>query len=541
MKPAAARKPRKAAAPPLPLPPPPNEGPRSILDLFALQGRAPRPVQADAILQAQAAFDAGKRFVVLEGPPGLGKSGAGVTLARYFNRAWILTVSKLLQAQYFDDFGYLGLKELKGRSSFDCARANDDCDVGGTLFTGQDKCISAQEAAIKGKHAGIGGFCPYLTARTEAMGANLTVCNYSSFLYNVREPEADRRPLLILDEAHETEKVLMDFVSVSINLKTLPVNVAGDSPGPKASIDECWAFLGRLLDALRIKSKVTRDAVDKIKLERLRAKVSYALFHKDAEEWIVEPWEKTEGFTLKPLTVASFGEKIFQFADRVLLMSATILDFNALCSSLGIPPGEAEFIQAPCTFPKENRPVVVGRLPMNMQARSASWPVMVEAIEAIFTHHKGEKGLLLVPSNAMLKYIQENLSRAHAVRLIVAFGNKRMEAYGEHLRSKQPSVLMASGMWEGIDLKDDLSRFQIIPALPRPMWAGQIAARAKLDPRWYRWRTMTQLVQGIGRSVRSETDSATTYVLDQAFRDEFDRPRSMLPAWLKEAVVFHDA
>jgi Rad3-related DNA helicase len=49
------------------------------------------------------------------------------------------------------------------------------------------------------------------------------------------------------------------------------------------------------------------------------------------------------------------------------------------------------------------------------------------------------------------------------------------------------------------------------------------------QPEWYDWKTCTAILQGIGRSVRSEEDWAVTYFLDGCLSDLFKRRRNSFP------------
>jgi Rad3-related DNA helicase len=92
-------------------------------------------------------------------------------------------------------------------------------------------------------------------------------------------------------------------------------------------------------------------------------------------------------------------------------------------------------------------------------------------------------------------------------------------------------------MTEGIDLYDDLSRWQVICKIPYPYLGDpQVARRKALDPAWYDWRTCLTVVQAYGRSVRSRDDYAVTYVLDADFPAFVERQRHRLPAWFLEAI-----
>ena len=46
---------------------------------------------------------------------------------------------------------------------------------------------------------------------------------------------------------------------------------------------------------------------------------------------------------------------------------------------------------------------------------------------------------------------------------------------------------------------------------------------------WYISQTLTKLLQGFGRSIRSENDWANTYVLDTAVNNVFFKAQQMIP------------
>lgn len=522
-----------------------------ILDYFPLAKI--RPVQEQALVGVFDAFEAGKKFVILEAPPGVGKSSLAVSLARYYRSAYILTLTKQLQAQYRNDF--TDARELKGRSNFDCLRLQDV--GGGSCEVGGDRKL-CQPAG-----------CPYRVAKAEAVLSDLTICNYMSYLYAVgttsfsqaalmqpfeNENERWTRPLLILDEAHGAEEVVLSHVSVTIDLKKIPFTL--DFPLPQeGSVAGCFAWLELFAQTIGGLGESEEDvetadgtttirfkppsisAKDWKTLERLQRKAQFALEHRAAEEWIAEPLEGgRQGFSLKPLTVRSFANRLFKFGERVLLMSATILDAEKVAKDLGIT--DYAYVKVPCPFPVDNRPVISAGLNMTKQHRGQSWPAMVDQISVILDAHETEKGLILCPSNEMVDYIVAGLSKGKAMRMITARGENRLIDYQRHLDAKYPSVLIAAGFWEGADLKGDYSRFQILPAIPRPYWGGQIAARARLDPVWYRLQAFMQLIQGVGRSVRSESDTATTYCLDRALRDEAERSDTLLPDWFRESLIY---
>ena len=56
---------------------------------------------------------------------------------------------------------------------------------------------------------------------------------------------------------------------------------------------------------------------------------------------------------------------------------------------------------------------------------------------------------------------------------------------------------------------------------PKPKWTK--------FPLWYTSQTLTKLLQGFGRSIRSDDDWAKTYVLDTAANNVFFKAQQMIP------------
>ena len=67
-----------------------------------------------------------------------------------------------------------------------------------------------------------------------------------------------------------------------------------------------------------------------------------------------------------------------------------------------------------------------------------------------------------------------------------------------------------------------------------------VKTRLTLDQSWYANFTAEQLIQMSGRSIRSKTDYATTYILDSEFMNYAENNYYLLPNWWKEAVVSPD-
>lgn len=508
----------------------------------------PRPIQVEAIEKVVEAYNAGQHYVFLEVPVGGGKSGIALAMARTLNDAFLVTLTEQLQNQYMKDFEHYGLRVLKGRGKYQCSSCAGSCALGKTLKL---ECSP----------------CPYQTAKTMALSSRFMVCNYHSFLANVgghaglpqveawrehgtlpkhhgdRLPPPPPRKLAIWDEAHTIESFLLEQQGLDVNLTSLalaprePIPYGGSDPRPYFD----WLEKA-LLPALRKELEDVVDPREKERLSNFESAVLAALARREIDDWIPEHEAENgtpspEKFSLKPLQVSAYGHHLWGWADFSIFMSGTILSAWQMVQALGLNPEKGEHVVMPSPFPAKNRPIYAGDLDMTYKARDESWPLMAEQVDALMTRHTKEKGLLLCPSNAMIDFIEKHLSATNRVRFLKASGAQRLPNYQQHLESTAPTILAAPGLWEGADLKGDASRFQILPAVPRAFFKGQTEARARIDRTWYRWVTYTKLLQGIGRSVRDEKDYAATYILDKDFLKELHASDTMIPAWVKEAVI----
>ena len=93
-------------------------------------------------------------------------------------------------------------------------------------------------------------------------------------------------------------------------------------------------------------------------------------------------------------------------------------------------------------------------------------------------------------------------------------------------------------MTEGVDLKGDLSRFQIVCKIPYPYLGDQIIRkRMNKHKSWYGLQTAKSIVQSCGRSVRSEKDTAITYILDSDWDRFYSRNKNMFPSGFDKLLV----
>jgi ATP-dependent DNA helicase DinG len=135
------------------------------------------------------------------------------------------------------------------------------------------------------------------------------------------------------------------------------------------------------------------------------------------KNWIVSEIKKENNnevtrVELKPLDVSPYCKSVFELCDKILMMSATILDKGAFCKSLGLAPEEVKFIQVSSDFPLENRPIYplnVVYLNYNALHKDAVKQTIAGAIDRIMTRHKDHKGIIhTIPTN-IIRYKSSGL------------------------------------------------------------------------------------------------------------------------------------
>jgi len=511
--------------------------------------KGPRPGQPEVIEKIHSDVISEKKFFVLAAPTGSGKSVILHVLARAINdlpqedfngtNTLITTSQLVLQDQYEKDFVPDNVFVMKGRPNFKCQQpaSKDDLTCANGVCLVQTTKTSCSDT------------CPYKMAKRIALHHPEVITNFAYFL-NIQNHYGEGlglRRVLIVDEAHNIENALMNYVECVISqniLKfchidmTLPFH---DEFRDYADfLEELGETVAEKIDTLQ--AQINRrpelvfgeEARQLKRLETLLDKVSFLRFHSRTCRWIADPDEEKLKVSFKPINISQFGQRlVFDNADIIILSSATITPEQV--RRLGVE--EFEYIEMPSTFPAENRPIYsmnTGR--MGWEHLEKTLPKIVEDVDYILDKFPDQKGIVHATSYRISKYIMENTR--HQDRLLSHDSSNRAQVLEEHMTNGDPTVLLSPSMTEGIDLKGDKSRFQVIVKIPFASLADkQIKARMREDPVWYASLAATTMMQAYGRSVRSKDDTAITFILDSGFGYFMKRNHSLFCNWFKEAIV----
>jgi Rad3-related DNA helicase len=501
----------------------------------------------------------------------------------------MLTSQKILQDQYAADYPAPDIETIKGRANYSCTHRDahpDGQNAADGVCRSKNKgilpeCVSdeagpiAKAADMTVLQAAVGlalppscHHCPYWAQLQRVHDAQISLFNFSSFLFQQRIGRFAPRALMIIDEAHNTETQLMNYVTLELSEWTLSlVGIKIDRDIRSKSEFLEWLAETDLVQLVLRKIKAAESderlgdedsdslgddlsAAELDALKELDAKLANFMAFLEKTEWILEVVKFNDKRTgtdrkkivARPLYAKDFAQDLlFRHAERVVFMSATILDVDVWARNLGISKDDVELIRTPCDFPIENRLIYkdyCGNMGFKYFSREQNpkdptEPKFVLKVTEILERHKGQRGIIHCHSFSLAKILYNGVDTDRF--LFQDHFDSKEEMLAEHGR-RTDSVIVAPAMHEGLDLKGSLSRFQVIAKVPWPnMQDRVIKTRMDRDSAWFSWLTALKMVQSYGRSIRSKDDWATTYLLDAGFESFIWKSGKMLPDW------FHDA
>ena len=518
----------------------------------------PRFGQLEIISDINEAIEDGYKYIILEAGTGTGKSAIATTLAKMYQSAYILTMTKQLQSQYFNEFAF---PMVKGRGNFSCLHDNLDstCDIGTCKTTPSSRKFFckygiSRSPNLTGSEAfedAFGGsvffqdteHCHYWQQKANAINSPITLMNYDYAILELNYVKHfPPRNLLILDEAHNIENKLMNTMELTLYNRTLEKDIkkritpnALKEKDHKEWIMEIEAIKDSYSD-IEIKD-LPKNKADRINSTIARLKQLNENLENEPRNWIIDPLP--DGVSFKPLRVHQYAKDyLFKHGEVCLFLSATILSHKMFSKWLGLNPNEVYHIKVDSPFPPEQRPIeldIAGKMSATRIKRSA--PKTIPILDAILKKHKDDKGLIHTNSYKCQDYI---IKKMPSPRLISHTSQNRERVLNHFEKSEEALVLASPSMSEGVDLPYDKCRFQVIYKVPFPYLGDeQVNMRMKRDRRWYAYKTVMTLMQAYGRGMRAEDDSCYTYILDGDIDILFKSPlyRTLVPNFFREAVV----
>lgn len=521
--------------------------------------------------------------VILDAPTGSGKSLIAMWSAHVLKelgkRGYLVTSDLMLQDQYEEDFKQfkLGWPSIRGVDNYNC-NVNDlpfslaDCKMKGIGY----------EQAEKLK---CWGTCGYLQARRRAKELPVALFNYSYYLIQRnyvedkmveqgREVPFTQRDFVFFDEAHKVDSIVQSHFSPRIDAGTPKIFREVNKFVQKHAINAAWVSENRIADIvdrlmreddhqelMRHISEFRGIAVIYRRVQSAALLQSKKRFKGDVpKEWqtffgrmdrLKDIWCKFDDYhdIIKELgtdaIVINRKENEVQFLcleeammiDKFLqkksgfkvFMSATLGDIRAFAKHTSM--GNAKVIRMNNNFDYKKSPIVfVNRNKLSFREREQNLPKVVKTLDKILEKHKGQSGIIHAGSYDFMDYI--NAKSKHRFSFITYDSAKERGGAIDLFNKVDGKVLLGPSLLEGLDLKDEKSRFQIFFKVPYPS-LGDPLVKAKMTafPGWYDWKTGIAIQQGAGRSIRSKDDWAVTYILDACFRSLINKEGFFPPSF----------
>ena len=509
-----------------------------------------------------------KKYFILQCDVGTGKSGIAKTVANFSENSFIITETKQLQQQYIDDFKHENnMISIKGKANYQCNRNQRlNCETGPCTIKSNKGYLNCMNS------------CKYYSTRKKAIESKIVLTSYAYIFRafdcsNLWKP----RELLVFDECHLLENQLINFASFELDVEYLnkqfglfemeeeystlykekfTSNEWNEDNKNKfekilnlISIKKCELFemmkeeIGDDVSLLDDEDSELLSTTHKLYYEIDKLYKKMILFKSvKKDDWVIGL--STYGsLVFTPLNV-NYLFKMFcdNWAKKFIFMSATILDIEGFINDLGIDKDDCLVVNVPSSFSPDKSPIYY--MPcgsMNYNNIDETLPKACETIDKILSHKKDDKGIIHTGNYKVATKIYKdykNISKVNRDRFLIKFTDEvtNQNLINLHTRSKN-TVLLSPSMTTGVDLKDDLSRFQIIVKMPFMSLADpRTKKKSELNNDWYVCQMLKTLIQACGRSTRSSDDYSATYVLDSSFKYYVTRYKKWLPEYFLNRI-----
>jgi Rad3-related DNA helicase len=512
------------------------------------------------------------KFFLLNMPVGVGKSHLAVMISDWYTskidksaKVDIITAGKILQDQY--DVTYESIKNLKGKENYSCKSYSTSC-ASGKEFNRLNKTTCE--------------LCPYDESKNGYMGGRISLTNFHLYLtyaiYNQKMFDQRESNVLIVDECHELDSVMSDFISIKITetlIKRLKftneyqiIKALSKVKNIQDYVDFLKYFLAEIattiatIDGSMVGNRDVKSDKRDLKISTITGgsngdvkmmqiisdlkqylqKIDIFLKEYDADplNWVLESnyseKSKQKELSLEPIWAYDYLEKyVWSNYDMVILMSGTILDKHLFCELNGLDEETSVYYSVPSPFPLENRKVYYMPLgKMSFTKKEDTFKNYVPYFHKILKKYENQKGIIHTNSFELSEWIKRDVENS---RLMFHDSSTRDDMLRLHMESKDPMVFVSPSVGTGVSFDHEKSRFQVIAKIPYPSLNSQKnKLRQKNNPEWYAWKTVAGLLQMCGRSIRSKTDYADTIILDGSFSDILRYSSKYLPDWFQESI-----
>ena len=431
------------------------------------------------------------KFFLLNLPVGTGKSHLALMITDWYrknvnkvSRVDIITNSKILQDQYSET--YDSIADLKGKENYECESYSCSC-AQGAEFNRLNKTSCES--------------CPYSYARENFISGGISLTNFYLYIlyaiYNPKLMENRGSNVLIVDEAHEFDDVMSNFISIKITeniikkykfsneyeimkklnyvksieqyvdfLKFLSGEIISTAESMEAGLgsagrnvrsDKRDLKISKLLKTKNVDVKMMQLITD-LKQYQLKIEIFLKEYKENPNNWVLETSynEKTKQkeLSLEPIWAYDYLDKyVFSNYDMVFLMSGTILSKNLFCNLNGLDVQKAVYYSIPSPFNVKNRPIYYMPLgKMSYKNKEEAFKRYIPYIKKLLDKYQGRKGIIHTNSFELSNWIKDNIKDP---RLIFHDSSNKDEMLKLHKSSEEPTVIVSPSMDTGVSFDND--------------------------------------------------------------------------------------
>jgi Rad3-related DNA helicase len=403
--------------------------------------------------------------------------------------------------------------------------------------------------------------CLYKVEKEYALKSDRKILNYKYFLtesnYVGRIGTLD---FVICDEADKLEDEILGFVSMVVSdvrlrkyglsfpkyknpteknglaeWQSWAKNVISHVVREKDNMEAEWE---RLCDCGEVSDALIKD------IEKARSLItSLAMFINNVNEsWISDVREMGSSTVWKfsPTWISKdiMGSYFKRFANKIVLMSATLSPKHILAVELGLDPSDIDEFIVPNHFDVTRRPIHLENIaPMTNTTWEDNIGKIRGRIKELAEVHANEKGLIHTSNYRIAQEIVKISDR-----FITHNTANRNDVLKQFTDSAEPLILVSPSMERGVDLHYDLCRWIVIAKVPYPNLGDKqvnkrLYSSGAIGKYWYTSATIKSIEQACGRGMRRADDECVIYILDSKASELLYNNVKMFSDYFKKCVV----
>jgi ATP-dependent DNA helicase DinG len=238
------------------------------------------------------------------------------------------------------------------------------------------------------------------------------------------------------------------------------------------------------------------------------------------------------------LNDAHLFQKHFKAFSKVRIYMSATIQANLLIQRFGIPQEDALILDVKSSWDKRRSPIVLcNTANMTFKNQDESLKKCVRKIDELMRQHRGQRGIIHTTSNVIMNYVIEH--SGFSSRMFPYSGTEEKMSILDNFHDyPADAVLIGPSLTTGIDMKDDLARFNIVIKLSFPnMGSALWAKRYEIANHIYIGETASILEQSCGRTTRSEDDFSISYILDSRAKSFINGNRNLFSSSFLERIV----